>query len=115
MPMEISPSAMSAFEARARTQEVQQFAEWWNARAVSLGQLASMTEASALLESARIEGADIGLRDNEDNRLFLQAAATRLMPEPSSEQWLLATDAIFAPASDNDRFARLAAIARDSG
>jgi len=113
--LEISPSVFAAFQADASRQEVEQFVQWWNVRSSSLGAPLTMEGAHRTLEAARVEGREVGLTDNEDNRLFIQAAAMRLLPSPTGEQWLLATDVIFMPESDDARIARLVALAKGQG
>jgi hypothetical protein len=110
MSFEIGPEVFAAFEAEVEAQELRDFMQWWNARTAVLGAPLSLDNARTRLAAARVEGREIGLIDNEDNRLFLQAAAIRLLPQPSAEQWLLATDAVFAPDTDDTRLAQIAAL-----
>ncbi len=111
MNFEISPEVFTAFEAEAEAQELRDFQQWWNTRTAVLGAALSLEDAKARFAAARAEGAEVGLRDNEDNRLFLQAAAMQLLPQPTGEQWLLAIDAVLSPESDDERLARLVALA----
>lgn len=115
MSFEITPEVFAAFEVEADAQELRDFMHWWNARTALLGAPLSIADAKGRFAAARAEGREVGLSDNEDNRLFLQAAAMRLLPTPSAEQWLLAIDALFAPEIDDMRLAQLAALARTQG
>ena len=112
MALEISPGVFAAFEAEAAKQEVDQFRQWWNARSAWLGAPLTLDDARRRLEAARAEGREIGVNDNDDNRLFIEAAAMRLLPSPTGEQWLLATDIVFMPEDDDARVARLVALAQ---
>jgi len=110
--LELSQQVVEAFEAEAAVQEIRDFAAWWNGRQRVLGTKLSLAQAHALFGAASEAGKEIGLVDNAENRLFLQAAALRLMPQPSAEQWLLIADAIFAPEDDDQRLKDLAVLAR---
>lgn len=115
MTIYIRPETIAAFESEAVARELRDFVTWWNARLAVLGAPITLQSGPSLMEAAKIAGAEIGIKDDEDNRLFLQAAAQRLMPSPTGEQWLLAADAILAPADDDQRLAQLVAIARMAG
>jgi hypothetical protein len=110
--LEIGPHVVAAFESEASKEEMLEFHAWWNSHLEILGRTISISEAESRLKDVRLQAHQVGLQDNNEARIFLQAAATYLIPDPTGEQWLLICDTIFEPSDDFVRLNELAAISR---
>jgi hypothetical protein len=106
MVLHISEQTMAAFVAQAAQREKQAFFGWWNARRDRLG-LISEQDAQTLFAAASAAAADLGIGDNEEQRIFVMAAMMRILPKPTPRQEVLAYDAVFRDASDDERIAEL--------
>ena len=109
MVLKISPSTLAAFEAEAAAREQQAFFGWWNARRDRLGVI-SAADAQALYAAAREAARDVGIEDNNEQRIAVMAAAMRLLPRPTPRQEVLLYDAVFRDVSDDERIAELIAL-----
>lgn len=114
MAIPISEATLGAFAAKAAAQESRDFVVWWAQRRDKLGQL-DPTQADNFLSAARSEAQDLGIENNDENRIFVMAAVMRLLPKPMPKQEILAIDAVFRHASDDERIAELIAIAQGAG
>ncbi len=114
MAIPISEVTLGAFTAKVAAQESRDFVGWWAQRRERLGPL-EPAQANALLAAARSEAQDLGIENNDENRIFVMAAVMRLLPKPTPKQEILAIDAVFRHASDDERIAELIAIAQGAG
>lgn len=112
MVLEIGPNVVDAFQAAADREELKAFVQWWTVFADSLGPPPPPEMAKQVLENAFEKAAELGIEENQDNRVFLQAAATRLMPGMSGQQYLLSADAFFSDESDADRVVQLVILSQ---
>lgn len=89
------------------------FVRWWNATGQLLPRDAP--ELDALLAQAMQVAPAIGAEDNAEERLYLLAVATWLVPDPSVEAFLMMTDVLFEHRSTRERLERLIVLARPAG
>lgn len=108
MAFAISPEVLAAFQRQADESEVREFVTWWKTHGSALGPPPPpQVAATVLSDAAETARARLGAEDNEMNRIFMQAVATRLMPEMDGRQFLLSADAIMSDAPDDKRVGEL--------
>jgi hypothetical protein len=111
--IEISPSMMSALQAEKDSRAVPEFAAWWQRAETLLGAKPDDRVLAAMLGEGRQFGATLGLGPDDDPERFYFCALYRaLMPNPSGNQYLLATDVIFDDAPVAERITALLALSR---
>lgn len=108
--LKVSDAVVGAFERSLTKDEVEQFASWWGRWRGRLG-TADASQLAANLANAQEQGPSLGIDDNRSNRLYMLAAAIRLIPEPDARQYLLIADVIFDSDADTGRIDLLASLA----
>ena len=109
MAFEISPQVFLAFEAQESAAESARFERWWLGHADRLGRITPGSGA-ALIDAGRNVASEYGIADNTKDRLFLAAAAARLIQRPSAAQALLLGDIFYLDLPLDGRFEKLLAL-----
>jgi hypothetical protein len=104
--LHVSHQVIGAFERGLSTDDLGEFVRWW-AGFPQLLPPADANTLAALLARARAQGAQLGIDDNQEHRLFIVAAAIRQIPRPDGRQYLLIADCVFDSDSDEDRLVEL--------
>ena len=113
MAFKISPQVFLAFEAQESAAEAARFERWWFSHADRLGRI-SAGSGAALIDTGRKVASEYGIVDNAEDRLFLAAAAARLIQRPSAAQALLLGDVFYLDLPLDGRFEKLLALVASS-
>jgi hypothetical protein len=106
----ISDQQLAAHERDQRLMSDAMAIQWYRGQGAALPQLPDATLREQLLR-AHETAIDIGLLDDEDDRLRRLLAFHALIPDPTGDQWLLAVDAVFDLPEASDAILRFKAIA----
>ena len=110
--LKISPEVMAAFDAQVDAQTQKRILALWMSNFAVLGAPPDYS-GTAILVSGEALAKEYGVFDNDEERIFLCAAAVRLMPRLSGGQALLLGDILFADQDVQDRLNRLRSLADD--
>ena len=102
--LSITGDQMTAFEAAMQNAQLRAFLDWVERHRAILGDV----PRDFTLDTVRGEAARAGI--DTDARLFVYAAARGIMPQMTGAQYLLVTDVVFAPLSEEKKLQAIVAI-----
>ncbi len=97
----ISDNTLNAFEQQARSRDDALVIQWYHAQGERLPQYGE-ADLRKLLAYSRERAAQLGIEEDELDRLRRLMAFHALLRDPNEQKWLLGVDAVFdSPSNDS--------------